>query len=97
MNLLSIFTADSPKALGNCLYEIIVTTKAQELAFRDDKHNLLNHLRTTLKNFDIEVNTRIEESTAAKRPYTASEKFQHMATKNPELAELRKRFNLELE
>ncbi len=97
MNLLSIFTADAPKALGNCLYEIIVTTKAQELAFRDDKHNLLNHLRTTLKNFDIEVNTRIEESTVAKRPYTASEKFQHMATKNPELAELRKRFNLELE
>ncbi len=97
MNLLSIYTASPPRTLGNFKYEIVVTTKTQELAFRDDKPNLMNHLRPTLKNFDIDVETKMEEQTGTRRPYTAVEKYQHMATKNPELAELRKRFNLELE
>jgi DNA polymerase-3 subunit gamma/tau len=97
MNLLSIYATSPPKALGNYLFEIVVTTKTQELAFRDDKPNLMNHLRPTLKNFDIDVHTKMEEQTGTRRPYTAVEKYQFMATKNPELAELRKRFNLELE
>jgi DNA polymerase-3 subunit gamma/tau len=97
MNLLSIYTASPPNALGKCQYEIVVTTKTQDMAFRDDKPNLMNHLRTTLRNFDIDVNTKMEESTGTRRPYTAVEKFQFMAGKNPELMELRKRFNLELE
>jgi DNA polymerase-3 subunit gamma/tau len=97
MNLLSIYAASPPNALGKCQYEIIVTTKTQDAAFREDKANLMNHLRSTLRNFDIDVNTKMEESTGTRRPYTAVEKFQFMATKNPELAELRKRFNLELE
>ncbi|MBW4888791.1 DNA polymerase III subunit gamma/tau [Mucilaginibacter sp. HMF5004] len=97
MNLLSIYTASPPKAVGQYKYEIVVTTKTQEMAFRDDKPNLMNHLRPTLKNFDIDVDTKMEESTGTRRPYTAVEKYQHMAGKNPELVELRKRFNLELE
>lgn len=97
MNLLSIYAASPPKALGNCKYEIVVTTKTQEAAFREDKASLMNHLRTTLRNFDIDVNTKMEEATGSRRPYTAVEKFQFMASKNPDLAELRRRFNLELE
>jgi DNA polymerase III subunit gamma/tau len=58
---------------------------------------LMNYLRTTLRNFNIQVNTRIDEQTVVKKPYTAIEKFQHMAAKNPQLLELRKRLNLELD
>jgi DNA polymerase-3 subunit gamma/tau len=54
-------------------------------------------LRTTLKNFDIDVNPRIDEQVVVKRPYTSQEKFQHMAAKNPELMELKKRFNLDFD
>jgi len=32
-----------------------------------------------------------------KRPYTASEKFQHMAAKNPALVELKTKFNLDFD
>jgi DNA polymerase-3 subunit gamma/tau len=41
--------------------------------------------------------TRLDEQAVVKRPYTAAEKFQHMAAKNPQLMELKKRFNLELD
>jgi DNA polymerase-3 subunit gamma/tau len=97
MNLFTIFTSNAPVMLEPYKFEVIVGNKSQENTFRDEKPNLLNFLRTSLKNFDIEVHTRIDEIKAAKRPYTTSEKFQHMATKNPQLAELKRRFNLDLD
>lgn len=97
MSLFTIFTTDAPTMLQPYKFEVVVGNKSQENSFRDEKPNLLNFLRTSLKNFDIEVNTRVDEIKAAKRPYTTSEKFQHMATKNPQLAELKRRFNLDLD
>jgi DNA polymerase-3 subunit gamma/tau len=97
MTLVTIFTAAAPVMLKPYDFEISISNKTQENWFRDEKPDLLNYLRTTLKNFDITVQTRVDEQMVSKRPYTASEKYQHMASKNPQLAELRKRFNLELE
>ena len=97
MSLFTIFTANAPVMLEPYKFEVVIGNKSQENTFRDEKPNLLNFLRTTLKNFDIEVQTRIDEIKAAKRPYTTSEKFQHMASKNPQLAELKRRFNLDLD
>ena len=97
MSLFTIFTANAPVMLEPYRFEVIVGNKSQENSFRDEKPNLLNFLRTSLRNFDIEVHTRVDEIMASKRPYTTSEKFQHMATKNPQLAELKRRFNLDLD
>jgi DNA polymerase-3 subunit gamma/tau len=96
-NLLSIFTTNAPIMLKPYVFEVIAGTKVQENAFRDDKPYILNFLRTSLKNFDIEIQTRIDEIQTTKKLYSALDKYQHMASKNPELAELRKRFNLDLE
>jgi DNA polymerase-3 subunit gamma/tau len=97
MTLVAIFTGDAPVMLQPYDFEVAVNNKTQENWFREEKPDLLNYLRTTLKNFDITVNTRVDEQLVSKRPYTASEKYQHMASKNPQLVELRKRFNLDLE
>jgi len=96
-NLLTIFISNPPKPLGPNIYEVLVENKVQENLFRDERPSLLNYLRTTLKNFDIEINVRIDEVAVVKRPYTASEKFQHMAAKNPALAELKAKFNLDFD
>ncbi|MCJ8208738.1 DNA polymerase III subunit gamma/tau [Mucilaginibacter sp. RS28] len=96
MSLFTIFTAEAPVMLKPYEFEVLVSTKAQENGFRDEKPSLMNFLRVELKNFGIEVRTRLEEATATKRPYTDLEKFQHMAAKNPQLKELHKRFNLDL-
>ncbi len=97
LNLLSIFTTAAPVMLKPYVFEVIAGTKSLENSFREDKHLILNFLRTSLKNFDIEINTRIDEMVVTKKLYSATDKYQHMATKNPQLAELRRRFNLELE
>jgi len=96
-NLLTIFISNPPKPLGKNSYEVLVENKVQENLFRDERPNLLNYLRTTLKNFDIEINARVDEVAVVKRPYTASEKFQHMAAKNPALVELKTKFNLDFD
>jgi DNA polymerase III subunit gamma/tau len=97
MSLFTIFTSDAPVMLKPYQFEVVVANKVQENLFRDEKPSLMNYLRVGLKNFDIEVNTRVDEVKAAKRPYTNTEKYQHMASKNPQLAELRRRFNLDLD
>ena len=96
-NLMTIFTSNPPKPIGTHNYEVIVENKVQENIFRDERPNLLNFLRSTLRNFDIEVNVRVDEKAVIKRPYTASEKFQHMAAKNPALVELKNKFNLDFD
>jgi DNA polymerase-3 subunit gamma/tau len=96
-NALSIFTGDAPVMLRPYEFEIAVGTKVQEKDFRDERPNILNFLRTSLKNFGIELNARIDEKVVVKRPYTNLEKFQYMAAKNPQLLELKKRFNLDFD
>ena len=96
MGLFTIFSAAAPTRLSQNEFEVVVSNKAQDNDFRDEKPALMNFLRTELKNFSIEVKARIEEMTATRRPYTDVEKFQHMNAKNPQLAELYKRFNLDL-
>ncbi|MFD0794333.1 DNA polymerase III subunit gamma/tau [Mucilaginibacter litoreus] len=97
MSLVTIFTANAPRALSAENYEIVVSNKVQEASFREERPYLLNYLRTTLKNFNIEVNARVEETTAVRKPYTSSEKFQYLASKNPQLIELKNKFNLDFD
>ncbi|WP_428330401.1 DNA polymerase III subunit gamma/tau [Mucilaginibacter sp.] len=96
-NLLTIFISNPPKLVGPDSYEVIVENKVQENLFRDERPNMLNFLRTALRNFNIEISVRVDEKAVVKKPYTASEKFQHMAAKNPALAELRTKFNLDFD
>ncbi len=97
MGLFTIFITNAPEMKERYRFEVVVGNKSQETLFRDEKPNILNYLRTKLKNFDLEVHTRVDEVKAAKKPYTTTEKYQHMASKNPQLAELRKRFNLDID
>ena len=96
-NLLTIFISNAPKLLSPNSYEIVVENKVQENLFREERPNLHNFLRASLKNYDIEVGVRVDEKAVVKRPYTSSEKFQHMAAKNPALVDLKNKFNLDFD
>jgi DNA polymerase-3 subunit gamma/tau len=96
-NALTIFISSPPKLIAPHNYEVIVENKVQETTFRDERPNLLNFLRTTLRNFDVEVSVLVDEKAVVKRPYTSSEKFQHMAAKNPALVDLKNKFNLDFD
>lgn len=95
--LYTIFTSITPKVLGSEIFEVGLATKVQEAAFRDQRPHLHNYLRSSLKNYSIEVNAKVEEITMVRKPYTSLEKFQHMAAKNPQLIELKNKFNLDFD
>jgi len=97
MTLHTVFNNQKPVMLRPYVFELVLENKTQENVFKEDKPNILNFLRSKLKNFNIEIQTRTEEQSGLRKPYTPLEKFQFMAAKNPELAELRKRFNLEID
>jgi len=96
-NALTIFTSNAPKATGPDSYEIVVENGVQENTFRSERANLLNFIRMGLRNFNIEVSARIDEKAVIKRPYTAIEKFQYMAAKNPAMVDLKNKFNLDFD
>lgn len=95
--LVAILTTSAPVMLQPYVFELIISNRTQEAVFRDEKPGLMNHLRTTLRNFDIEVNARVDELVVVRKPYTSIEKFQHMAAKNPNLMELKKTFGLDFD
>ncbi|PWK77838.1 DNA polymerase-3 subunit gamma/tau [Mucilaginibacter oryzae] len=96
-NLTTIFASNKPKMLRPYVFEIIVATMVQETSFRDERPAILNYLRSELRNFNIEVNARVDEHQVVRKPYTAPEKFQHMLARNPQLMELKTRFNLDFD
>lgn len=96
-NALTIFISTPPRLIKPNVYEVIVENKVQENTFRDERPALHNFLRMTLRNFDIEVVSRIDEINVVKRPYTAIEKFQYMAAKNPAMMDLKNKFNLDFD
>ncbi|WP_461453443.1 DNA polymerase III subunit gamma/tau [Mucilaginibacter sp.] len=96
-NVLSAFNVNTPVMLKPYQFEIVVGNKVQESLFFNEKPYILNFLRSNLKNFAIELNVRVDEQVVVKKPYTNQEKYQYMATKNPQLAELKKRFNLDFD
>ena len=97
INLFTIMTANAPALLDNFKIEVLIENKIQETQLMMEKIDLLNFLRVELQNFAIEIDTRLAEQSAKRKLYTATEKYQHMLEKNPNLEEFRKRFNLGLD
>jgi DNA polymerase-3 subunit gamma/tau len=97
INIFTIMTSYPPRLLPDFIIELDIENKLQDDLLQIEKVELLNFLRTELKNFTIDFKTRILEQIQKKRLYTSNEKYQHMLEKNPTLEEFRKRFSLDLD
>ncbi|WP_207423523.1 DNA polymerase III subunit gamma/tau [Desertivirga brevis] len=97
INLYTLMTSNAPNLLDNYKIEVIIENKIQEMTLSVEKVDLLNYLRTTLRNFDIDIVTRQIEKNEKRRLYTSVEKYQALAEKNPMLEEFKRRFNLSVE
>ncbi|WP_259016702.1 DNA polymerase III subunit gamma/tau [Emticicia fluvialis] len=60
------------------------------------KQDLAEYLRKQLQNYTIQIYAEIVESQIERRPYTAQEKFEFLANKNPALWELKDKLGMEL-
>ena len=75
---------------------VFVENKALEDILQNEKVELLNFLRSALKNFDLQIVTKKAENIQKKRIYTNKDKYTYLVDKNPQLEELRRRFNLDI-
>jgi len=68
-----------------------------ESEVQEHRVNLMTMLRTTLNNFQLELKITVSDKEVERKPYTADEKYRHMATKNPILKELRDKLELDIQ
>jgi DNA polymerase-3 subunit gamma/tau len=94
LSLFTIMTASAPKLGDDFTVFVTIENKIQENVLLDERTELLNFLRQELKNYAISIEARQMESSRKRKPYTSTERYQHMVDKNPQVEEFKKRFNL---
>ena len=97
-NLLSVIRDKKAILKENFNVCITLDNKVQEEVFNDEKTKLLGYLKTQLENDSISLIVDItplkEEEMKA---YTAEDKFKKMIKKNPDLLNLKDKFDLEID
>ena len=75
---------------------VLVENLALESTLQEEKIDLLNYLRSALRNYDLQIVSKKAENTHKTRIYTNKDKYAHMLAINPKLEEMRQRFNLDV-
>ena len=86
-----------PVVLDQCKFEVMVSNPAQQEELISNSIELLKILRTQLKNEQIQMHIRIDETNEKKPIYTSTEKFEFLNNLNPLLSKLKDEFNLEID
>src|SRR5690606_11013242 len=97
INLFTLMTAHAPELQSDFKIGVVIENPIQHDLLTASKIDILNELRTNLRNFAIDLVPIKMKKDTVRKPYTAQEKYQAMAAKNPTLDVLRKTFNLGLE
>jgi DNA polymerase III subunit gamma/tau len=74
-----------------------IDNHVQDDLIKSIKPQLVSWLRRELKNSAIELVTELNETQVQRFAYTDGEKFEEMLQKNPDLAYMKQRFNLDFE
>ena len=97
INLFTLMTANVPEIQPDFNIGVVIENPIQDDLLSASKIDILNELRTNLRNFAIDLVPIKMKADTSRKPYTAQEKYQAMVAKNPALDVLRKTFNLGLE
>lgn len=92
----SILEADKPK-LNDYTISLEFPNETMKVELERAKGPLLEHLRTNLKNFSIDLSITINETIEKKYAYSVREKYEKLRAKNPVLDKLRTTFGLDID
>lgn len=70
--------------------------EGSKLDFENSYHELLNHLRKNLKNYDITIHINVTETYKPKVMFTPEDKYKHFVELNPLIEIFRKTFELDI-
>ena len=93
--MLSILKAEKP-TIKEEVIELVFPNNVMLLSFNKGKTKLIKYLRQELNNFNISINTIVNEATAKEYIYTSQEKYKALKKKNPQIELLKKTFKLDL-
>lgn len=96
--IFNTLTSKDPKLEENSIVSFVIDNNLQEEKINEIRNELIAYLKKELRNGDIDLKliiTDLEEEN--NKLYTTEDKFNHMLSKNQNLAKLKKEFNLDLE
>lgn len=89
-------TGSKPILTSDYQISLEISNSAQAIDLEREKVNLLAHLRSSLKNYQITFNYKISEAKKFSNTDTKST-FEKLAEENPSLHKFRKLFNLDID
>ncbi|WP_142604592.1 DNA polymerase III subunit gamma/tau [Solitalea koreensis] len=98
MTVNSLMTGFPPKLRPDYTIEVSIENSVQEELLKEEKVVLLTYLREKLQNYAIDIIAveNLQQDTR-KRLYTSTDKFNYLAEKNPNMVELKRRLDLEID
>ncbi|MFA6924037.1 MAG: DNA polymerase III subunit gamma/tau [Bacteroidales bacterium] len=97
LSFITLLTKRKPLLKENNVVLLTIDNKAQQNELNTRKAELLEFIRKELDNNQIQLEIFIEKTTTESKPYTDSDKLVEMQKKNPNLENLRKQFDLDIE
>ena len=95
IHLFTLLTSNEP-ILDGVHVTVLVENIALESTLQTEKIELLNYLRGSLGNFDVQIFSKRVEAKQSDRIYTNKDKYAYLMEKNPKLEEFRQKFNLDI-
>ncbi len=90
----SLLQLNKPKLEGNLIIHEL-PNEGSKIDFETEKHELLQYLRSHLKNHDLSIRVDVNEVISQKFAFTDQDKFERLLKINPNLELLKKAFDLD--
>lgn len=95
MLMSSIMNMSAPKLEDN-LIVLELPNEGSKISFEENKYELVNRLRKSLNNYQLDIKIIVNEEMKIKKAFTIEDKFNRLKELNPALSALIKTFNLEI-
>lgn len=96
-SLFATLTKHQPAIAANFVIEFTIDNAVQEELMTTERLELMDYLRSTLNNYQLQLKTIINKSEQKNTAYTTRDKFNKMAEKNPALHTLKDLLRLDLD
>ena len=90
----SLLQINKPKLIDNLIIHEL-PNEGSKIDFETEKHELLQYLRSHLKNHELSIRVDVNEVVSQKFAFTDQDKYERLLNLNPNLELLKKTFDLD--
>ena len=98
LQLYTTLTMKMPVLADDAVIVLTIHNPSQDEVINEEKSDLLDFLRSSLRNYSLQLKTILDTATSdTELSYTSKDKYKKMVEKNPVLDDFRRQLGLELE